>query len=156
MFIHIGKLLESYTHQHTWTEWEKERPHYWSHVECLVQYCKKCGESQYRLLSLHCPQFKIKGEYCYWCKGWGKIWEGRLEKTEVLCNDDDMKKRTKKGRPFELLARNLAIALEIDLNQKTLRQVADEYKFKDHSSVRQIHDRMQEFLNVDKIREAVK
>lgn len=52
---------------------------------------------------LHCPQKKIKGEYCYWCKDWGKEWDERLVFIDKTCYDTPME-TTKKpmGRPIDM------------------------------------------------------
>lgn len=52
---------------------------------------------------LHCPQKKIKGEYCYWCKDWGKEWDEKLVFVDKTCYDVPME-TTKKpmGRPIDM------------------------------------------------------
>ena len=53
---------------------------------------------------LHCPQKKIKGEYCYWCKDWGKEWDKRLVIIDKSCYDTSMETIEKKpmGRPIDM------------------------------------------------------
>lgn len=94
-------------HTHEWGEWEKTRRHSWRHVEETVRYCKKCSETEYRLLDLFCPTYKRDGVYCFVCEPYAKAWERHVDKMSFdLYNKVDMEKETKKmGRP-EKAARN--------------------------------------------------
>ena len=91
-------------HTHQWTEWQEYKGHYWDHANFNARYCKNCPETEYSLIYLHCPQKKIKGEYCHWCTDWGKEWDKRLVIIDKTCYDTPMEntEKPRMGRPIDM------------------------------------------------------
>lgn len=153
MFIHIGDLVQRYNHIHDYTEWQSTNNHYWSHVKTLFRTCKYCPKDEYKLIEINCPQLKIRGEYCNWCKPYAKYLEERLEKMEIICDNEPMKK-VKKGRPLKL-AENMAVVLEHELYGKSFREIAEKNNWKDHKTAWMKYQRGLPFINLRKVKEAV-
>lgn len=156
MFLSIGQLIRQHNHAHEYTEWQVTNEHPWSHVRTLYRTCKWCNKDNYKLIEILCPQFKKKGEYCYWCLPYVKYWNERLEEMEIVCDTEAMQNtKLKVNGRRQLLVRNIAIALEHDLYGKSFRELGSKYKLKNPKTVMMIYRRAQKFINQEAVREAV-
>lgn len=150
----IRRCFMTLFHVHKWSGWEKDRDRPWQHYSELVRYCTTCNAEESKLLTIFCPTYHKKGSYCNSCSRFAGELEKRLAKVLIMCDNEFMKTTTKKkGRPFENIANNVAITLEIELNGKSTRTVATEYNYKDHSSIVQIRKRTIPLLNIEKIKQ---
>lgn len=159
MFISISEAIKKRYHTHEWSAWERQKPHYWEHAEWNVRYCRTCPEKEYSLIYLHCPQKKIKGEYCGWCKGWGEVWDKGLDKMSVVGNNDaeHMKKtgKPRRGRP-PMLARNIAMAIEYEFHPEwSVRQVGKRHDIPDPKTAWTAINIGRRYINMEAIKEAV-
>lgn len=143
-------------HQHEWSEWH-EIKHYWGHTKEIEHYCKKCGYREYKLLNLLCPQLKIKGEYCHWCKKYAEIWEKRdIDFTQQVGYDAYMKTEKRKlkiGRPPKL-ERNIAMALEQRFYGFTYDDLAKKYKMNKRTAWEAVQIG-EKYIDLEKVKKAV-
>ena len=148
-------------HHHRWTEWVESyaNKHPWSHAKTLDRYCHDCGEREYKILELLCPKQKKTGEYCHWCKGYAKEWDGRsIDYPQHEAYDDSMeqeKRKAKMGRPSKL-ARNIAMAIEYEFYPKLgVRGVGAKYGLKDPRTAWEGINIGRRYINLEKVKEAV-
>lgn len=67
--ISVMRLWKKWVHTHEWSEWEPSlfNRRVWSHVKTASRYCRKCGESESKVITVECSQQRRMGKWCERC-----------------------------------------------------------------------------------------
>lgn len=145
----MRKIIKLF-HRHTWTEWQPahHNSHIWSHTKEIYKYCRKCGEREYKLLEIFCPNLKRKGEYCHNCLPYVlEIEKRRQSLTFELSRGiiNDMQKTKLEYEYLPKVERNRKICELYHEQGKTLSEISKMFNIT-RERVRQIKDNYEKWL----------